>query len=53
MGENSLKNELSHIKQLKRMEFKDEILMNIYRSITLTTQSISAPLLGSASTQAK
>jgi hypothetical protein len=35
------------------MVFKEEILMNIYRSITLSQYLYSAPLLGSASTQAK
>ncbi len=42
-----------HIKQLKRMGFKEEILMNIYCSITLSQYLHNAPLLGSASTQAK
>jgi hypothetical protein len=41
------------IKQLKRTGFKEEILMNIYRSITLSQYLYNAPLLGSASTQAK
>jgi hypothetical protein len=35
------------------MEFKEEILMNIYRIITLSQYLYNAPLLGSASTQAK
>jgi hypothetical protein len=35
------------------MGFKEEILMNIYRSITLSQYLYNAPLLGSASTQAK
>jgi hypothetical protein len=35
------------------MGFKEEILMNIYRSITLSQHLYNAPLLGSASTQAK
>jgi hypothetical protein len=41
------------IKQLKRTGFKEEILMNIYRSITLSHYLNNATLLGSASTQAK
>ncbi len=41
------------LKQLKHMGFKEEILMNIYRSITLSQYLYNAPLLGSASTQAK
>ncbi len=40
------------IKQLKRMGFKEEILMNIYRSVTLSQYLYNAPVLGSASTQA-
>jgi hypothetical protein len=35
------------------MGIKEEILMNIYRSITLSQYLYNAPLLGSASTQAK
>jgi hypothetical protein len=35
------------------MGFKEEILMNIYRSMTLSQYQYNAPLLGSASTQAK
>jgi hypothetical protein len=41
------------IKQLKRMGFKEEILMNIYRSITFSQYLYNASILGSASTQAK
>jgi hypothetical protein len=41
------------IKQLKRMGYKKEILMNIYRIIKLSQYLYNAPLLGSASTQAK
>jgi hypothetical protein len=41
------------IKQLKLMGFKEEILMYIYRSITLSQYLCNAPLLGSASPQAK
>jgi hypothetical protein len=41
------------IKQLNRIRFTEEILMNIYRSITLSQYLYNAPLLGSASTQAK
>jgi hypothetical protein len=33
--------------------FKEEILINIYRSIKLSQHLYNAPLLGSASTQAK
>jgi hypothetical protein len=35
------------------MGFKEEILMTIYRSITLSQYLYNAPLLGSASTEAK
>jgi hypothetical protein len=35
------------------MGFKEEILMNIYRNITLSQYLYNASLLGSASTQAK
>jgi hypothetical protein len=35
------------------MGFKEEILINIYRSITLGQYLYNAPLLASASTQAK
>jgi hypothetical protein len=40
-------------KQLKRMGFKEEILLNIYRSITLSQYLYNASVLGSANTQAK
>ena len=41
------------IKQLKRMGFKQELLMNIYTSLTLSQYLYSAPLLISASNSAK
>jgi len=41
------------IKQLKKMGFKEEILVNVYKSITLSQYIYNAPLLSSASTQAK
>lgn len=41
------------LKQLKRMNFREELLINVYRSITLSQYSYAAPLLVSASTNAK
>ena len=41
------------IKQLKRMGFKQDLLINIYRSVTLSQYLYSAPMLTSASNKAK
>ena len=41
------------MKQLKSMGFREEILINVYRSITLSQYAYSAPLLCSASQQSK
>ena len=55
MGKN-LKDHNSHIyliKQLKQLKFKEEILINVYRSITLSIYNYSAPLLITTSPQGK
>jgi hypothetical protein len=41
------------LKQLKQLKFKDEILINVYRSLTLSHFNYSVPLLISTSANAK
>jgi hypothetical protein len=41
------------LKQLKQLKFEEEILINVYRSITLSHYTYSAPLLISTSKNAK
>ena len=48
------KNKLSHLmKTIKSMGFKEEILVNIYQSITLSQNFYAATILISASRSAK
>ena len=41
------------VKQLKRIGFKEEILVNVYRSLSLSVLRYNAPLLSAASEQTK
>jgi hypothetical protein len=41
------------LKQLKQLKFKEEILINVYRSLTLSHFNYSASLLISTSANAK
>ena len=50
---NSQKYQLKHHEHLKQLKFKEEILINVYRSLTLSHSTYSAPLLISTSKNVK